>query len=261
MKKGFNVLKRTGAFVLSCSMVLGLAQATSFDAFVKASATSMTTAATTTAQATATTQAAGTTQATGTTQAPATTTQTTTYINNVYEQIIPVERVECDDILELEPGETGTFETIVLPSSATYQGMTYSSMDPSIATVDDVGNVTGKKYGTTTIIVTAHNGITGQVKVKVYLGQVKSLKKKKVTSKGVTLTWKKLNSASGYEVYQYNAKKKKYVYYKTVKKNKIVISKLKPKTTYKFKVKGYKKKTASKEYGLYSKVVKVVTKK
>ena len=261
MKKGF-IVKRAGALVLSGSMVFGLAQMTAFPTSITAGATSSTLPGVTTQQAETTTQTtAVTTQAPASTTQAAATTQAPTYINNVIEEIVPVTTVECDETLVLEPGETSTFETVVVPLNATYQGMTYSSMDPSIATVDSVGNVTGKKYGTTYITVTSHNGITDQVKVKVNLGQVKKLKKKKVTSNKITLTWKKLSSASGYKVYRYNAKKKKYVLYKTVKKNKIVISKLEPKTTYKFKVRGYKKKTSSQDLGLYSKVITVVTKK
>jgi uncharacterized protein YjdB len=43
----------------------------------------------------------------------------------------------------------------------------YLSSDPTIATVDENGKVTARKAGTVTITVTASNGVTATVKIKI----------------------------------------------------------------------------------------------
>ncbi|MDD7429270.1 MAG: fibronectin type III domain-containing protein [Oscillospiraceae bacterium] len=69
----------------------------------------------------------------------------------------------------------------------------------------------------------------------------------------VTLSWDKVKGAYGYRVYKYDAAKKKFVTYKSLKVNKIVINNLEEGSTYRFKVatlvkngKSYKAGTASK---------------
>ena len=258
-----NATKRICALALACSMLFGFTQVPSYEAFLQSKASNVATQENATSEQTsseatteATTAAAATTQAAVTTQAPTVIEKTVTIVKEV-----PVTYIECDENLTLEPGETSTFETAIVPLDASNKGLTYQSMNTAVATVDSVGHVTGKAPGTTYIVVTSHNGIQDKVKIKVNLGQVTKVKKKKVTSTGVTLTWKKRVKVSGYKVYMYNAKKAKYVSYKTVKKNKLVIKKLKSNTSYKFKIRAYKKKGSTVEYGLYSKVIKVKTKR
>ena len=60
--------------------------------------------------------------------------------------------------LYLEVGEVQNLGASVIPSSATNKTLTYSSLNPSVATVDGSGNVRGVKSGTTRIIVTSSNG-------------------------------------------------------------------------------------------------------
>lgn len=55
---------------------------------------------------------------------------------------------------DLSVGESAKFETEVTPANA-YTGLYWSTSDPSIATVDNEGNVTGVKPGKVTITVTS----------------------------------------------------------------------------------------------------------
>lgn len=65
-------------------------------------------------------------------------------------------------------GKSGTLTATLIPAYATNQGVTWSSSDTSVATVDSNGKVTGKKVGTATITVkTAEGGFTASCKVTV----------------------------------------------------------------------------------------------
>ena len=79
------------------------------------------------------------------------------------------------------------------------------------------------------------------------------------TKTSVTLKWNKVTGADGYRVYKYNSSTKKYEVIKTVTKTSLKISKLKSGTTYKFKVRAYKK-DGDTIYGAYSSVKEVTTK-
>ncbi len=61
------------------------------------------------------------------------------------------------------------------------------------------------------------------------------------TTNSISLSWNKLSQATGYRVYQYSPSKKKYVKVASVKSNTFEKTGLKSGTTYKFKVRAYKK--------------------
>ncbi len=97
--------------------------------------------------------------------------------------------------------------------------------------------------------------------------KVTSLKSKKQTTTKVTLSWKKVSGAKGYQVYVYNTKKKKYECVKTINTNtaSYTVSKVGGKslaagTTYKVKVRAYKVVNGKKVYGSYSNVLTTATK-
>ncbi len=71
----------------------------------------------------------------------------------------------------------------------------------------------------------------------------------------VKISWNKAADASGYEVYQYNAKTKKYVKVATVKGTSYTKSGLTTGTVYSYKVRAYKTIDKKNIYGSYSKTV------
>ena len=91
--------------------------------------------------------------------------------------------------------------------------------------------------------------------------KVTKVKKKQIKKTSVKLTWKKQANVTGYKIYKYNKKTKKYKLCKTIKKNSATIKKLKKGTSYKFRIKAYRKSGATIIYGSFSNVVKVKTKK
>ena len=77
------------------------------------------------------------------------------------------------------------------------------------------------------------------------------------------LTWKKVSGASGYEIQRYSSSKKKYVTVKTITKGfttSYTNGSLNASTTYKYRVRAYKKSGSKKVYGSWSTSKKVKTK-
>ena len=96
-------------------------------------------------------------------------------------------------------------------------------------------------------------------KVSTIPGQVKNLKVKKKTKTTLTLNWKKISGADGYEVYRYNAKKKTYQKVATLKKDSTVTykdKKRKSKKNYYYSVRAYKKSGKQMLYGDFSETLR-----
>ncbi|MDI9522510.1 MAG: Ig-like domain-containing protein [Bacteroidota bacterium] len=71
---------------------------------------------------------------------------------------VPVTSVTLDKTtLTLEEEQTATLVATVLPDNATDKSLTWTSSDPTVATVDDQGVVTALTAGTTTIRATAND--------------------------------------------------------------------------------------------------------
>ncbi len=64
-------------------------------------------------------------------------------------------------------GDSGTLSATINPSNASDKTVTWTSSDPSVATVDNNGTVMAKAEGTTTITASTHNGLTAQCMVTV----------------------------------------------------------------------------------------------
>ncbi|MCM1246564.1 MAG: fibronectin type III domain-containing protein [Roseburia sp.] len=95
---------------------------------------------------------------------------------------------------------------------------------------------------------------------KATLGKVSALKlgQKKQT---VTVSWKKLTGAKGYQICYSTSKKWKNKKQKLVTQNKAVIKKLEKKKTYYFRVRAYRLEGTKKVYGTWSGVKKIKIKK
>ncbi len=90
--------------------------------------------------------------------------------------------------------------------------------------------------------------------------KISSLKTK---SKTVTVNWKKVSNATGYEVYMATSKNGKYSKKTTVTSNKTVkytVKKLKKNKTYYFKIRTYKTVNGKKVYGAYSSIKSIKAK-
>nr|WP_243235763.1 fibronectin type III domain-containing protein [Zhenpiania hominis] len=143
--------------------------------------------------------------------------------------------------------------------------LSYKSSNPRVATVSTIGRVTLKGPGKATITITAaatsqYNAATKRITITVKPKKTVGVKVKK-GKKRMTVSWKRDNKATGYQItYAQNKKFKKGKKNITISKNKTVkrtIKKLKARKTYYVKVRAYKKVGKTKIYGDYSKVKKV----
>lgn len=91
--------------------------------------------------------------------------------------------------------------------------------------------------------------------------KVTNLKIKSKSKNSIKLSWKKSNGSTGYKVYVYNAKTKKYEYYGKTSKTSITIKKLKSGKSYKIKVRPYKIVEGKQYLGDYSNILKAITKR
>ena len=85
--------------------------------------------------------------------------KTATCAVTVEAKAVAVESVSLDKSeLSLEVGEEATLTATVKPADATDKEVSWSSSDPSVATVDDSGKVVAKAPGTTAVTVTTKDG-------------------------------------------------------------------------------------------------------
>ena len=78
---------------------------------------------------------------------------------------------------------------------------------------------------------------------------------KRASNTSLKLTWSKVSTASGYQVYRYSSEKKKYVKVKTIAKRTTVTwtdKKLKSNKTYKYKVRAYLKTKKGKKFSPFT---------
>ena len=89
-------------------------------------------------------------------------------IRPVQGAVVPVSSIDITAMLEIMEGRTATLSASVLPANATYKGITWSSSDDSIATVDASGKVTAVSIGKATITAySADAATTGACEVSV----------------------------------------------------------------------------------------------
>ena len=174
---------------------------------------------------------------------------------------VKVESIKVSGDKSVNAGKQITLKATVLPADADNKAVTWTSSNPSVATVNSAGVVTGKKIGKATITATSADGtkVTGTYNICVGPKQVSGLKAKAKGNKKVQLRWSKQKGITGIQV-QY-AKKNTF---KGSKKKTVKVSsnatkatvKLK-KGTYYVKVRAITKIDGKKYYGDWSKAKKV----
>lgn len=186
-----------------------------------------------------------------------------------YEITVRVDVVKITlnkDTLTLQPGDAETLYATIYPENATNKNFHWTSSNPNVADVEASGRVVAFLEGTVTITAVTSDGkysaaCTIYVKKPATFKKparvvIKSLKKSK---KKVTLKWKKIADANGYQVYMKKGKGKykRIKTFKNPKKIKLIKKKLKKGVQYSFKVRAYKLNGTKKVYGVYSKIKKI----
>lgn len=84
--------------------------------------------------------------------------------------VIHVESLKIDSpsLITLKRGTSIQLTAIITPLDATYQDLTWKSLSPNVVSVDEDGKVTASsKTGTVIVQVTARNGVTAQITIRV----------------------------------------------------------------------------------------------
>ena len=171
---------------------------------------------------------------------------------------IKVNKVKIEEnVFTLAIKKKKKIKAVVSPSNAKNKKLTYSSSNKTVATVDANGTVTAVTPGIATIRVKAASGVVAKVTVKVKPDKVTGLKKIKVSNTKIKIIWKKQNKVTGYKVYRWNKKMQTYKLYKITKNNYVSVANIKKNTTYKFKVKAYKRSSNQVVNGDNSKAFKL----
>lgn len=80
----------------------------------------------------------------------------------------PLESIEVQDTLEMVKNQTAVIDYKLVPSDTTDNApVTFTSSDPTVATVDESGKITALKAGTTVITLKGANDVTAEVTVTV----------------------------------------------------------------------------------------------
>ena len=111
--------------------------------------------------------------------------------------------------MSLKVGETKLIKATVLPYNATDKSVTYSIADPSIAKVDQNGNITGLRAGVTTATVRTVNGLTDTITVTVTPNSsipnlyIENIKSEYPAGKKIPVTLNILDADRGERLYVY----------------------------------------------------------
>lgn len=106
--------------------------------------------------------------------------------------------------LSIKPMDTAALTATVEPKEAENKAVTWTSSDPSVASVSSDGKVTAHKLGTAVILVrTKQSHYVARCTVKVEIPGLRTPSSMKAARKGkrnINVTWKKAGSPDGYEI-------------------------------------------------------------
>ncbi|MBE6901680.1 MAG: hypothetical protein E7478_04340 [Ruminococcaceae bacterium] len=143
---------------------------------------------------------------------------------------------------ELTVNDKNTLKVSVTPNiSAVGNIYYYKSSNPNVASVDQNGVVTAKAGGTAKITVTAINGVSKSVTVKVNPKKITGVSASSLTTSSVQVKWTAAEGVTGYYVYRSTNKSSGYKNIATVTTNSYTDKGLTKGKTYYYKVRAYVK--------------------
>lgn len=161
---------------------------------------------------------------------------------------VSVKKLEVKDVknaaLTLYYGKTKSLNVTITPSTATNKKIkaTVSGTKAIKATVSGTKvKLTTLKPGKAKLTIASQENskVNTVINVTVKPAKISNLKATSVKATSLKLTWKKGSNVSGYKIYKYDSKNKKWKLIKTIwssKTTSYTIKKLKKKTTYQYKV-------------------------
>lgn len=145
--------------------------------------------------------------------------------------------------LDLTVGETAKLTYKLSPTLLYNDSVEWKSSNKKIAKVSSKGKVVAVSPGKATITLTAKDGSGKKAKctVTVIPEKVTSVKQKSVTATSYTLYWSKVQNATGYRIYRYNSKTKKWDILKNTTKTSLKITGINLGSSDKYIVRAYAK--------------------
>lgn len=149
----------------------------------------------------------------------------------------------------LKQGDTARLNATTVPENASNSGIVWTTSNQTVATVDSAGTVRAMGGGDAVITATAADGSgkTASCQVKV-IGNV-TMKVGARTYNSIKLTWNRGKGVSGYTVYRYNWKTKKYSAIKNTTARTFTNKRLTTGKKYVYKVRPYRIINGQKIYG------------
>lgn len=155
--------------------------------------------------------------------------------------------LDKSDVKITNKGGTVQLNAQVLPANASNKALSWTSSQPTIASVSSTGKVTALKNGKTVISVkTSDGGFEKKCTVTVEYrdpqvekpGKITNVKTSRISNKSMTISWKKDKSADYYKVFSYNKKDKSWNEIKKTESTSVKLSGLKEGTSYTYRVAG-----------------------
>lgn len=103
--------------------------------------------------------------------------------------------------LSLTPKAATQIDSILV-SSDSPQTVFWKSSDPSIVSIDQLGNISAKKIGTVVIYATTKTGLKATCNITVKLSAPTGIKSLIASASGIKLTWNKVSGATSYTIYR-----------------------------------------------------------
>lgn len=121
--------------------------------------------------------------------------------------------LKAPSAVTLTPKATAKINVTVSPDIVYNRSLSFTSSDPKVAKVSADGTVTALKCGKVTVTCQALDGSKKSVKttVTVVPASTSFTSQSKTTLTGYRLNWKKADGATGYRIYRYDEKAKKWV--------------------------------------------------
>ena len=208
--------------------------------------------------------------------------ETTTLKAKFSNVVVEPVSIVAEDTLQLKPGERFYLTAQILPENATTKRVNYTSADETIVSVSEVGILTAKAEGETQIEMRSawNDAVVKRCRVRVTNGSKVTQKPqpstnpsakevsltkgilssaKSIQKKTITVKWKAVTGAKGYQVqYALNKKMTKGKKQKTTGKLTLKLKKLKKGKKYYVRVRAYAlDQNGSKVFGQWSRVKSV----